>query len=241
MLVKLDDPTALSKAIDIISELVIEVRIKINEFGLSVAAIDPANVAMVGYKLPRSAFSQFETGEEVLGVNLTDLKRILKRCGAKSSLVLKKEGNTLKIEIADRIKRNFSLTLIEVDSEDKEMPNLEYTSKVTLQSADFISSIEDCIVVAEACTFVVDDGKFIIESKGLNSARSEFSSQEAEIVAENCRSRYSLEYLQKFIKGAKLADKTLLNFADDHPLKIEFKTGHFELSFILAPRVETDD
>ena len=56
MLVKLENPTILSKVIDIISELVTEVRIKINEFGMSIIAMDPANVAMVGFKLPKSGF-----------------------------------------------------------------------------------------------------------------------------------------------------------------------------------------
>lgn len=241
MLVKLDNPVLLSKAIEIISELVMEVRIKVNEFGLSITAMDPANVAMVGFKLPKSAFSQFESGNEVLGINLDNLKRILKRCGSGSSLILEKKENLLDIQIQDRIKRNFSLSLIEIESEDKEMPNLEFSSRVEMNSIDLIDSIEDCVVVADACSFIIEEGKFIIEAKSLDSARSEFSGDEAKIEAENCKSRYSLEYLQKFIKGAKLCEKTILNFANDHPLKMEFKTEHLELSFILAPRVETED
>ena len=70
MKIKLEDPTIFSKSIDLISELVMEVRIKVNEFGVSIVAIDPANVAMVALKVPKSAFSEFEVGEEVLGVNL---------------------------------------------------------------------------------------------------------------------------------------------------------------------------
>ena len=70
---------------------------------------------------------------------------------------------------------------------------------------------------------------------------SEFSGDEAIINAENCKSKYSLEYLQKFLKGAKLTEKTVLKFAEDHPLRIDFKTPEMELSFILAPRVETED
>ncbi len=66
MLVKLENPALLSKAIDIVSELVTEVRIKVNECGMSIIAMDPANVAMVGFKLPKSSFSQFETSDEVL-------------------------------------------------------------------------------------------------------------------------------------------------------------------------------
>lgn len=254
MLIKLENPALLSKVIEIISELVTEVRIKINEFGMSITAIDPANVAMVGFKLPKSAFSQFETDDESLGINLDNLKRILKRCGLGSSLILEKKENLLEIQIQDRIKRNFSLSLLEIEDEEKEMPNLEFSSRVELNSVDFISSIEDCGVVADACSFIIENGKFIIEAKSLNSARSEFSGDEAKISSsysggnfekysetENCKSKYSLEYLQKFIKGSKLCEKTILNFANDHPLKMELRTSDMELSFILAPRVETED
>ena len=241
MLFKLENPTFLSKVIDLISELVTEVRIKVNEFGLSITAMDPANVAMVGFKLPKSAFSQFETSDEVLGINLDNLKRILKRGGAGSSLLLEKKDNALHIQIQDRIKRNFTLSLIDIESEDKPMPNLEFSSKVELNSIDLVDSIEDSLVVADACSFIIEDGKFIVEAKGLDSSRSEFSGDEANIKAENCKSRYSLEYLTKFVKGSKLCEKTILNFANDHPLRIDLKTENMNLSFILAPRVETED
>jgi proliferating cell nuclear antigen len=243
MLVKLENPSVLAKAVEIISELVLEVRIKMNEFGLSITAMDPANVAMVGFKLPKSAFSQFDLGadNEVLGVNLEDLKRILKRVGNGGNVILEKVENTLHIQIHDRIKRNFALNLIEVESEDKELPELEFSSTVTINSQDLIDSVEDCIVVADACGFIVESGKFVIEAKGMNSARAEFSGDEAEIAAEDCKSRYSLEYLQKFMKAAKLCEKSILKFANDHPLRLECKTPEMEIDFILAPRVETED
>jgi len=241
MIVRLEDPSLLSKAIEVISELVTEVRIKVNEFGMNITAIDPANVAMVRFKLPKSAFSQFETGDEVLGINLDSFKKILKRCGSATPLILQKKENFLEIEVQDRIKRNFSLNLIEIESQEKEMPSLDYSSKVEILSTDLISAIEDCAVVSDSCSFLINEGEFIIESKGLNSARSAFSKDEAKIEAENCKSKYSLEYLQKFMKGAKICDKTILNFANDHPLRIDLRTEHMELNFILAPRVETDD
>jgi len=241
MLIKLDNPALLSKVVEIISELVTDVRIKINETGMSITAIDPANVAMVGFHLSRESFSQFETGEETLGINLDSLKQILKRCVSGSFLILEKRDNLLAIQIHDKIKRNFTLSLIDVEKEEKELPNLEFSSKVELDSVDLIASIEDCKVVSDACSFIIDEGRFIVESKGLNSARSEFSGDEAQIKAENCKARFSLEYLQKFMKGAKICEKTILQFANDHPLRIDFKKEHMKLSFILAPRVETED
>ena len=241
MLIKLDTPQILSRVIDIISELVLEVRIKVNEFGMSLVAMDPANVAMVEFKLPRSAFSQFEAGQETLGVNLDNLKRVLKRAGAGSSLILEKRDNLLNIQIQDRIKRNFTISLLDIDTEEKTMPDLEYVARVEMNSLDLINAIEDCSVVSDACTFQISDGKFIVESKGLNSAMAEFSGDEARIDAESCKSRYSLEYLQKFVKSAKIINRTVLRFSNDHPLRMEFRTDFIELNFILAPRVETED
>ncbi len=230
-----------AKVVEILSDLVTEVRIKVNEFGMSIIAMDPANVAMVSFKVPKIAFSQFESGNEVLGINLDDLKQILKRCAAGSSLLLEKKENLLNIQIQDRIKRNFNLNLIDVEGEERELPNLEFSSFVEISSIDLINSVEDCSVVSDSCSFIIKDGGFIIEAKSLNSAMSEFSGDEAKIEAENCKAKYSLEYLQKFMKASKLCEKIILHFAEDHPLKIDFKNQEMELNFILAPRVENED
>ena len=244
MQIKLENPLLLSKVIELISNLVMEVKFKIDSSGMSVVAIDPANVAMVRFFLSKNAFSQFDLGnakQEIWGVNLEDLKKILRRVGIKSSLILKREENRLNIEMPDKIKRNFTLNLIDIKSEDKEMPNLEFSAKVETNSADLIDAVEDCAVVADACSFVIENNNFIIEAKNLNSAKSEFSGDEVKIKAENCRARYSVEYLEKFIKGSKLCDKTILNFANDHPLRIDLNIENMELNFILAPRVESED
>ena len=245
MLVKLEKPVLLSKAVDLISELVTEVRLKVNEFGLGITAMDPANVSMIGFKFPRSAFSQFEVGSEILGINLDNLKKILKRCSAGSSLILEKKENFLSIQILDKIKREFTLSLIEVESEDidfnEKISRMEFSSRVEINSVDLINSIEDCAVVSDACAFAISDGKFIISAKGIDSTKAEFSGDEAVINAEDCRAKYSLEYLQKFAKGSKLTEKTILNFANDHPLRLDIRAEQMEISFILAPRVETED
>ena len=244
MQIKLENPLLLSKVVELISNLVMEVKFKIDSSGMSVVAIDPANVAMVRFFLSKNAFSQFDLGnakQEIWGVNLEDLKKILRRVGIKSSLILKREENRLNIEMPDKIKRNFTLNLIDVKSEDKEMPNLEFGARVEMNSVDLIDAVEDCAVVADACSFIIENNNFIIEAKNLNSAKSEFSGDEVKIKAENCRARYSVEYLEKFIKGSKLCDKTILNFSNDHPLRIDLNIENMELNFILAPRVESED
>lgn len=243
MLLKLDHPKLFSEIIGIISELVLEVRLKVSKEGLKIIAIDPANVAMISFRLPGQAFSELEVEEnEVLGVNLENLKAVLRRIKPGSVLIMTKQENELKIQIKDRVNREFSLALIEVESEEKEIPNLEFTSKIEMSSSDFSELIEDSSVVADSCAFVSESNKFIVQAKGsLNSFKSEFSSDEVIIVAEDAHSKYSLEYLQKMTKATKITDKVKINFATDYPLRLDFETPFIELRFILAPRVESED
>ena len=242
MLLKLENPKLFSEIIGIISELVLEVRIKINKQGMSILAIDPANVAMVSFKLPASAFSEFQVeNPEVLGVSLDNLKAVLRRCSARSILTLQRQENELKIEIIDKIKREFNLALIDIETEEKQIPSLDFASKIEMSSTDFAEAVEDCSVVSDSCLFVSEPSKFMIKGKGsLNSFKSEFT-DEINIQAQEAHSKYSLEYLQKIIKATKITEKVIINFSTDYPLKLEFNTDLIRLSFILAPRVETED
>ncbi len=241
MRVKLNDPKIFSEVISIISELVTESKLKFNESGMSIVAIDPANVAMVSFKIPKESFSEFNSNNEVLGINLDNFKSVLRRAKTSSTLIMQNTDNMLNIEIIDRVKRNFSLALIEIDSEDKDPPQLEFLSQIQMSPSDLVDSIEDCLIVADSCTFISFPDKFIIEATGLNSARSEFSSDEVKIISGNSKSKYSLEYLQKFVKASKISDRVFVNFSSDSPCKIEFKQNKIELAFILAPRVENED
>ncbi len=242
MLLKLENPKIFSEIIGIISELVLEVRLKVNKEGLSITAIDPANVAMILFKLPSNAFSELEVDkEEVLGVSLENLKAVLRRVKVGSVLTITREENELKLTIQDKVKREFNLALIDVEGEEKPIPSLEFASKIEMTSLDFSEAIEDCNVVADSCSFVSEADSFVIQAKGsLNSFNAKFT-DEVNIQAESANSKYSLEYLQKMVKGTKLTDKVVINFSNDYPLKLEFNTPLVELSFILAPRVETED
>ncbi len=240
MIVQIDNPKILSDAISIISELVTEVRIKLLEEGMSIVAVDPANVAMIVFKIPKESFSQYEAGREVWGVNLEDFKRVLKRAANSSSVVIEQEENQLKVSMFDKAKKNFILSLIDVESDDKSEPSLTFSSTVEMSSQDLAQSIEDCSVVSDSVGFTVSADHFVIEGNGsLNSARAEFSSDHVKVSGTG-KSKYSLEYLMKFIKAKSLSEKVSIKFSDDYPLRLDFAGNRLGMGFILAPRVEND-
>ena len=240
MIVTLESPRKLADSISIISEIVTEVKLKFLEEGLSIIAVDPANVAMVIFKMPKEAFSRYETNKNVLGINLDDLKRILKRTSSASSINFETENNNLNISILDKSKRIFTLSLIETNSEEKDEPSLDFACNVELNSINLTQTIEDCFIVADSCSFSCKDKIFSIEAKGnINSAKNEFSSEVIPIKGEG-KSKYSLEYLMKFIKASKISEKVNIKFSENYPLRLEFPGEQLGIAFVLAPRVEND-
>lgn len=238
MLLKLVDSKALSDAIAIMSELVTEIRIKVSKNGMSAIAVDPATVALVSLKIPQSSFSQIETEDDELCIKLEDFKQVLKRAEAGSIITFEKKDNKLLINIQNEVKRSFTLSLINLESEEKAIPVLEFKSKVEMPSEMLQKAIEDVSIVSDSCTFITGNN-FLIEAKGdLNSCVAEFDAGKARFSGE-AKSKYSLEYLQKFVKAGRLADTVIIQYANDYPARLDFK-GNVEMTFIIAPRVEEE-
>jgi len=244
MLLKIDNPKILADAISVISDLVLEVKAKVTKKGFEIIAIDPANVALVVLKIPSGAFSQYNVEkEEELGLNLEDFKQVLRRID--SSLIIERKENTLKLRTQDRAKRAFSLSLIDVEQEERKIPELNFDTKIEIPSQTFSDVINDALIVADSASFVTNkqDDTFTVEAKGtLNQAKTEFDSDEIKIEAEDSKSKYSLEYLAKFVRASKLAPKLAINYSNDYPARFDFfnPETNIELSFILAPRVEEE-
>ncbi|OTE98882.1 DNA polymerase sliding clamp, partial [Halorubrum sp. SD612] len=102
-------------ALDSVSVLVDECKIRLNEEELSIRAVDPANVGMVDLTLEAAAFESYEADGGVIGVNLARLEDIagMANSGDLIHLELDEETRKLHIEI-DGL--SYTLALIDPDS-----------------------------------------------------------------------------------------------------------------------------
>jgi proliferating cell nuclear antigen len=239
MLLKLADSKGFLDAISIMSELVTEIKIKVTKAGLSTVAVDPATVALVSFRIPAASFTEFEANDDELCVKIEDLKQILKRAEAGSLITLEKKEGKLAVTIQNEVKRSFTLALINIDEEERGIPNLDkFSSKVEMSSGMLQRAIDDASIVSDSCTFVTAEN-FTIEAKGdLNSCISEFDLNKAKFTG-TAKSKYSLEYLQKFIKAGKISDIVQIQYGNDYPARLDFK-GLVEMTFVLAPRSDEE-
>ena len=80
MKLTLAEPSYLKESVSIISELVNEARFKVTPEGIELVAMDPANVAMVIFKLLSSAFTEYTVDKELeIAINMNNFKQILRR------------------------------------------------------------------------------------------------------------------------------------------------------------------
>lgn len=242
----LADSSYLKESVSVIADLVNEARFKFTRDGMELIAMDPANVAMVIFKLLSSGFESYDHEKDIeVGVNLQSFKQILRRASPSDTLMLE-VGDKLTIQMRAASTRTFSLPLIELEEREQRVPNLTFPLHVSMRSAALTDAITDADIVAESVSFRCDPGVFTIMAKGDHSVAN------IEIKADNnthiktetkadVKSKYSIEYLKKMITGAKIADTVEIQFNQDYPLRLDYRVvDRMALSFILAPRVEND-
>ena len=247
MKLTLAEPKYLKDSISIISELVNEASFKITPQAIELVAMDPANVAMVIFKLLSSSFTEYKVEKDVeMAINLNNFKQILKRAKTNDMLSMEIAENRLKIQFKSNTTRTFYLPIIELEEKEQKIPKLDFVASVAMPAVILNDAIEDADIVAESVSFVTGSDKLDVTAEGdLSKANIEINSgDEIKIKSpsgEKVKAKYSIEYLKKMISGSKLAPEVTLNYSKDYPLKLEFKAiDKVLLSFILAPRVEND-
>ena len=137
------------------------------------------------------------------------------------------------------------MSLINLNEEERQkVPDLDFKSRIEIPSNLFNEAIDDMDVVSDSVAFEVKEKIFSVQAAGnLSTAKVSFKENDNLTIEakDNVRSRYSVEYLKKIIKGSKLNDMCLIWLGDEYPLKIEYKVmDKLSLSTILAPRVSND-
>jgi len=247
MKLTLAEPKYLKDSISIISELVNEAKFKITPDAMELVAMDPANVAMVVFKLLSSCFTEYDVKKDTdLAIDLGNLKQILRRAGANDMLSMELEENRLKLQLKGKTTRTFSLPLIESEEKEQKVPELNFPANIKINASLFNNAIEDVDIVAESVTFGVDKSAFIINGESdLSKANIEIKPDEDTIITvegdDKINAKYSVEYLKKIMDAAKLTNNVVIQFNKDYPLKLDYTVvDKVQLSFILAPRVEND-
>jgi|GEM_PF-194273 len=242
---ELNDPNILKTSFDAISSIVDEVQIQIDSEGIRLSTIDMSHITFVHLELKKELFDEYECPEpEKINVDTEELMKVLRRARAGDSLIITSDDTNLILTFEGEATRQFKIRLIDIEYETPQPPEIGYENEFEVPFSLLKDAIADMDIFSDnlwqMITFKVDEEKFIVSSTGeFGDAMIEY--YHGEKIKEPARSVYSLEKVKEMLRADRFSETAIINLGNDMPLKLTLKmpNDEGELSFLLAPRIET--
>ncbi len=246
MEVEFKDADLFKRIMETVGSLMADVSLDFTEDGFSIKAMDPANIAMIMFQGSKGLFNLFNVGEDTkLSMSLDDLNSILKLLKKDDKLKLTDSKNKLNLDINGKNKLHFAIPLIDENYTAQKIPQLKFSAEVTVLSALVKEAIKAGFLVDDSLYLTVEGQRVILSAKSeekeftedlsINDNKEIFNIK-AEAIT---RSKYSIEYLTKFLTSLDSDKPVRMSFSNNYPLKLEYELSpNANMSFILANRIE---
>ena len=239
--------STLRDALDSVSVLVDECKIRLEADELAIRAVDPANVGMVDLTLEASAFESYEADGGVIGVNLSRLEDIAGMANSGDLVHLELDEETRKLEIRiDGL--SYTLALIDPDSvrQEPDIPDLDLAANIVLEGADLARGIKAADMVSDHIRLRVDPEAeaFFIEAEGdTDDVNLELGTDDLiDLTPGDADSLFSLDYLKDMNKAIPADAEVEVELGEEFPVKLhyQFAEGAGNVTYMLAPRIQSD-
>jgi proliferating cell nuclear antigen len=237
----------LGTALDSVSALVDECKIHLNEDGLAIRAVDPANVGMVDLSLSADAFESYEADGGRIGVNLSRLEDIVGMADAGQLVQLDLDEETRKLHIQlDGLE--YTLALIDPDSirQEPDIPDLDLPARIVVEGRDINRAVKAADMVSDHIALGVDEEEelFYVDAEGdTDDVHLELDREDLiDLTPGSARSLFSLDYLKDMNKAMPTDGEVTIELGEEFPVKFHFEIaeGNGDVTFMLAPRIQSD-
>lgn len=255
---KFEEATLLKKIVEAIKDCVKLCNFNCTEHGLTVQAVDDSRVLLVSLLVGQSAFSEYRCDRDItLGIDLESFSKIIK-CGNNEdyvTLLAEDKPDAVLTVFEDKKKdriSEYSLKLMDIDSEFLKIDDMEYDCVVTMGSAEFAKIVKDLKNLSESLNIVVTKESVKFSSEGESGSGSVVlkpgtnMDKPDDSLTVNLESpvdlTFGLKYLNDIIKATNLSGTITIKLADKTPALFEYKldVGGY-LRFYLAPKFDEDD
>lgn len=240
--VVLPEAKVFKEIVEAIGNLADEVSLTLNPDGLVMRAMDIDQSSLLEVSFPRDMFLEYDVEEpQVLGVSVSNLKKVLKHLKKGENLVIASEGDFVKLAIGEGgvSARRFRFRNLEVTA--PQIPELELQFTVTAQiMAQALKKVlEDIEEVGGNAEFNAREDALIVRAQGVGRVEARFARGSLATISLEVREPASAVYdaakLTNALSVAKVSDIVKVEFASKMPLRAEFVVGPGRVVYLLAP------
>ena len=246
MKIVMEEAPALKDAIEAIVNLVEEGVFEIGEEGVKLKAMDPSQISMISFVMPKKIFREYAAGEQRrIGLNISKFSKVLARGVSGESVEMGVEEGRLVLTFkGGKKKRTFKLPLLDLGEGLEREPKIEYKNSVVITADALREVLKDAKLVSTHITLIADEKKFRVEIKGDDGEISEEFEKDGVALKElrvgtPAKATYPLSYMEDMIKAAKAETEITIYLENDRPLKMEYAVAGAEARYYLAPRIES--
>lgn len=240
--------TILKEMVNVLTAMVDESKLNLTADGISVRAVDPANVAMVAMNLKKEAFESFDATEGVIGIDLTKLSSFTDDATNEDEVTLELDEVAHKLKIMVR-GLTYTMLLLDPNNIRKEpkMPELDLPVNILISGSDFKYGMKACEKVGDYVYFSMNKEKseFSILAVGdTDDVVLRIPMDAAKITkTSNAKSMFASDYLTKIQKLAEKTEELKVVMGTDYPMKLSFPIaeGNGIVEYMIAPRVEAEE
>ncbi|PSP82923.1 DNA polymerase sliding clamp [Halobacteriales archaeon QH_8_68_33] len=208
----------LRTTLDSVSVLVDECKIHLEADGLTIQAVDPANVGIIAGMAEAGQLVHLELDEE-----------------------------TRKLHIAiDGLE--YTLALIDPDSirQEPDLPDLDLPAEIVIEGRDIDRAVTAADMVSDHIALGVDaDAEhFYVDAEGdTDDVHLELGREDLiDLQAGDAHSLFSLDYLQDMNRAIPKDAEVTMELGEEFPIKMHFDIaeGEGSVTYLLAPRIQSD-
>lgn len=245
---------AIKTLFEVLKEIVHDVALLFDNTGIKLLTMDGARCALVYLKLHAENFEEYSCPLPVFaGINMNSAFKLLRITGSHDTVTLymdKQCPHELGIKITNSDKNSvtdFKLKLLDVDSEDISIPDVQFDSVITMPSAYFQRLCRDMLNIGTTMT-ICSEGNMLKLSCNGDFARQETVIGEATAgmavsttSAKRIEGQFNLKYLSLFCKATNLCNSIEMFLKENYPLILLYKVASLgDLRFCLAPKIDGD-
>lgn len=254
---KFEQAAFFKKIIDAFKDTVHLCNFSCSPSGITVQAVDDSRVLLVSLLIGEDSFTSYRCDHNItLGVDLTALAKVLK-CGNNDdtlSLVAEDTPESVLIVFEDTQKdriSEYSLKLIDIESDFLDIDDIEYDSVVNLPSSDFQKVARDLSQLSDSLAIVVTKDTIKFEANGdigtgsvILKPFTDLENPQNTVKVELNKPvllSFGLKYLLDVVKGSSLAPAMSVKLSEKTPALFEYKLPSGYLRFYLAPKFEEEE
>ena len=236
-MIELKKADSLRKSMSAISSFISEGNLRFNGEGLHLKAIDHSQIVLVNFRMEQGAFDKFEIEPAFVGVDLSEMNKIMARSQPADKLQISLTDSELKLHLIGELERKFNLPLIDVREGEINLPKHAYEATVEISARLLKEALKDASLFGSSVVFKTKGDRFLVEAKGSHGTLNADSKDAKGIRVKSSKdvtAKFSLNFLHNIVKESEGDDKITMHLKNDAPMKVYYEIGKCKLEFFIA-------